>query len=55
MVQRYGQNHPNCDFAQPGALFRKVLNDKGKKNLVENIVGHLGGARRDVNLKLLTS
>jgi len=25
LAQRYAPNHPNCDFAQPGALFRKVM------------------------------
>lgn len=26
-MMRYKVNHPNCDFAQPGTLFRKVMKD----------------------------
>ena len=53
LVQRYKPNHPNCDFAQPGALYRKVLNAQAKTNLVKNIVGHLKNANRDVNIEIL--
>jgi catalase len=48
LVQRYAVKHPNCDFAQPGALFRKVMKDVDRKHLVENIVGALKNANRDI-------
>jgi len=48
LVQRYAQKHPNCDFAQPGALFRKVMKDQDRTNLVSNIVGHLKNAKREI-------
>lgn len=28
LVARHRPNHPNCDFTQPGNLFRKVMNDR---------------------------
>ena len=48
MVQRYTPRHPNDDFAQPGALFRKVMKDVDRDHLIANITGHLKNARRDV-------
>jgi len=48
LVQRFTPRHPNDDFAQPGALFRKVMKDVDRDHLVANISGHLKNARRDV-------
>lgn len=47
-IGRYKVNHPNCDFAQPGELYRKVMNDFERDSLVNNLVGHLGNARKDI-------
>ena len=41
--------HPNCDFAQPGTLYSKVLNDKERTNLVENLVEHMKNVKKFVN------
>ena len=43
--------HPNDDFVQTGNLFRKVMTDKDKENLVGNIVDHLGGAQKRIQLR----
>jgi len=48
LAQRYKPNHPNCDFAQPGALFRKVMKPQDRDNLISNLQGHLKGANRDI-------
>jgi len=48
LVQRYAVRHPNDDFAQPGALYRKVLKPVDREHLVSNIVGHLKNAARDI-------
>jgi len=48
LVQRYAVRHPNDDFAQPGTLYRKVLSKTDQDHLVENIVGHLKNAARDI-------
>lgn len=48
LVQRYRPAHPNCDFAQPGALFRKVMTAEDRTHLINNISGHLKGANRDI-------
>ncbi len=43
--------HPNDDFEQAGDLYRKVMTDQDRDNLIENIVGHLGGAERRIQLR----
>lgn len=30
LVARHRPNHPNCDFSQPGTLFRKVMTDRDR-------------------------
>lgn len=40
-VLRAYHNHPNDDFEQPRAFFRRVLSDRDRNNLIGNIVGHL--------------
>jgi catalase len=47
--QKY--THPNDDFVQAGDLYRKVLRDADRKNLISNIVGHLGGAQKRIQLR----
>lgn len=48
---RHDYNHPNDDFAQPGELYRRVMNDAQREALVENLVGHLGGALERIQLR----
>ncbi len=43
--------HPNDDFSQPGALYRKVMTGKDREHLVGNIVAHLGGAQKRIQLR----
>lgn len=43
-IMRYKPAHPNDDFAQPGALFRKVMCSKARANLVSNLLGHIKNA-----------
>jgi catalase len=47
-VGRYKHTHPNDDFEQPRALFRKVMNETDRTHLIDNIVGSLKGVRKDV-------
>lgn len=47
-VQRYKPNHPNSDFSQPGVLFRKVMDNEKRKILIDNIVGHLKNANKEI-------
>ncbi|WP_022660685.1 catalase [Paucidesulfovibrio longus] len=47
-ADRYEFQHPNDDFEQPGALFRKVMSDQDRANLIGNIVAHLGGAKKRI-------
>ncbi|MDR2161660.1 MAG: catalase [Desulfovibrio sp.] len=42
---------PQDDFVQAGDLYRKVLNERGKDNLVGNIVGHLGKAPEPIQYR----
>ena len=48
LAQRYKPAYVHDDFAQPRALFREVMSAEDKTNLINNIVGHLKNAKRDV-------
>jgi catalase len=48
---RQPYSHPNDDFAQPGALYRDVMNDEERARLIGNIVDHLGGAQNRLQLR----
>lgn len=41
----YDRNAPGEDdhYTQPGLLYTKALDEQGRKNLIENIVGHMSG------------
>ncbi len=39
------------DFVQPGNLYRDVMTEQDRANLVRNIVGHLGGAQKRIQLR----
>jgi catalase len=43
--------HPNDDFVQAGALYKKVMTDADRDHLVGNIVDHLGGARKRIQYR----
>lgn len=43
--------HPNDDFVQPGNLYRHVMTEQDRKNLVGNIVSHLGGSQKRIQLR----
>jgi len=43
--------HPNDDFVQAGNLYRDVMTDRDRENLIGNIVGHLGGAQKRIQLR----
>lgn len=40
-IGRYAHSHPNDNYEQPRALFRKVMNDKERTHLINNISGPL--------------
>ena len=50
-AERHPYTHPNDDFVQPGELYRKVMTDQDRTNLVGNIVAHLGGAQKRIQLR----
>jgi catalase len=41
------------DYAQPGEFYRRVLKEEEKQRLCENIGGHLCGARREVQERMV--
>lgn len=45
VVGRMKTQHRNDDFAQPGMLYSRVMNDQAKSNLINNITGHLKNAK----------
>ncbi len=48
---RHPYNHPHDDFIQPGNLFRDVMTEEDRENLVGNIVDHLSGALKRIQLR----
>ena len=48
---RHPYRHPNDDFVQPGNLYRDVMSDEDREHLVGNIVSHLGGAQKRIQLR----
>lgn len=43
--------HPNDDFVQAGNLYRDVMTDYDRENLVGNIVSHLSAAQKRIQLR----
>lgn len=43
--------HQNDDFVQPGELYRRVMSEEDRSRLVSNIVDHLGGAKKRIQLR----
>jgi len=50
-ADRHQYTHPNDDFVQPGNLYRDVMIDQDRENLAGNIIGHLGGAQKRIQLR----
>ena len=48
---RFEPAYPQDDFVQAGVLYRKVMTDQDRTNLVGNIVDHLGNARKRIRLR----
>ena len=50
-ADRYPYSFGNYDFVQAGTLYSKVMTDQDRTNLVSNLVGHLGGAQKRIQLR----
>jgi catalase len=50
-ARRYSFTHPNDDFVQAGNLYRKVMTNEDRDHLIGNIVDHLGGAQKRIQLR----
>jgi len=48
---RTGRNHPNSDFEQPAMFYNKALQGKEREDLVSNIVGSLGNAKKEIQIR----
>lgn len=48
LVGRHRPNHPNCDFKQPGDLFRNVMDDVQRKHTIENASDHMKTVPREI-------
>ncbi len=51
LAARHPFTHPNDDFVQAGNLYRHVMTDRHRENLVGNIVDHLSGAQKRIQLR----
>lgn len=50
---RYPHAHPNDNYEQPRALFRKVFDDAMRKKTIANVAGGLGKCRRDIQERMI--
>ncbi len=50
-ADRTPYGHANDDFVQAGTLFSTVMTDQDRTNLIGNIVEHLGGAQKRIQLR----
>jgi catalase len=48
---RHPQELTDDDFVQAGELYRRVMADTDREHLVGNIVAHLGGAQKRIQLR----
>jgi catalase len=51
LAARQPYSHPNDDFQQAGDLYRKVMTDKDRDHLIGNIVDHLKGAQKRIQMR----
>jgi catalase len=47
---RHTYTHPNSDYIQPGALYERVMTPVDRDRLIGNIVDHLFGAKKEIQL-----
>jgi catalase len=48
---RHEYTHPNDDFVQPGNLYRNVMTDQDRTNLVSNIIGNMQSVPVPIQLR----
>ena len=48
---RHPYSYPNDDFVQPRALYERVMTDVDRDHLIGNIVDHLGGAKKEIQIR----
>ena len=44
-------SYPNDDFVQAGNLYRQVMTVEDRDQLIGNIVDHLGGAQKRIQMR----
>ncbi len=50
-ADRHPYTHPNDDFVQAGNLYRDVMTDQDRENLIGNIVDYLGNTQKRLQLR----
>jgi len=48
---RHAYTHHNDDFVQPRALYERVMTDLDRDHLIGNIVDHLSGAKKNIQMR----
>jgi catalase len=51
MAARHAYELGDVDFVQAGNLYRDVMTEEDREHLISNIVGHLGGAQKRIQLR----
>jgi catalase len=51
VIDRHTRPTEDVDFIQAGELYRRVMDDEAKTNLISNITGHLGDANENIQYR----
>lgn len=51
LTGRYPYAFPNDDFIQPGDLYRHVMTEEDRENLISNIADHLQNAKKRIQMR----
>ena len=51
LAARTPYRYPNDDFVQPGNLYRDVMTDQDRANLIGNILSHMSAAQKHIQLR----
>jgi catalase len=51
LAARTPYGYPNDDFVQPGNLYRDVMTDQDRENLIGNIASHISSVQKRIQLR----
>jgi catalase len=51
ILDRHERATEDVDFIQPGELYRRVMNEKDREHLINNVAGHLINAKHSIQMR----